>query len=131
MSNQRITRRTFLATAASSFAFTYIPKSVFGANERFYLAGIGVGGKGAGEVRDLTNAGATFVALSNYTFSKTKVLMSTLLILVGQTVASVVIDYIHLGEMISFNAVIGTVLIVLAVILYNSKEEEKVPLPEL
>jgi predicted dehydrogenase len=63
MSNQQITRRTFLATAASSFAFTYIPKSVWGANERFYLAGIGVGGKGAGEVKDLTKAGATFVAL--------------------------------------------------------------------
>ncbi|MHC4535625.1 MAG: Gfo/Idh/MocA family protein [Planctomycetota bacterium] len=63
MSNKQITRRTFLATAASSFAFTYIPKSVFGANERIYLAGIGVGGKGAGEVRDLTKAGAKFVAL--------------------------------------------------------------------
>ncbi|MHC4242183.1 MAG: Gfo/Idh/MocA family protein, partial [Planctomycetota bacterium] len=62
MSNQQITRRTFLAASASSFAFTYIPKSVFGANERLYLAGIGVGGKGAGEVRDLSNAGATFVA---------------------------------------------------------------------
>jgi len=63
MHNRRISRRDFLATAASSFAFTYIPGRVWGANDRFYLAGIGVGGKGAGEVRDLTRAGGKFVAL--------------------------------------------------------------------
>ena len=63
MHNRRISRRDFLATAASSFAFTYIPKRVWGANDRFCLAGIGVGGKGAGEVKDLTRAGGTFVAL--------------------------------------------------------------------
>jgi len=64
MSNQRITRRTFVATAAAcSFAFTYLPRRVWGANERFYVAGVGVGGKGAGEVRDVTGAGGTFVAL--------------------------------------------------------------------
>jgi predicted dehydrogenase len=63
MLNRRISRRNFLATAASTFAFTYIPSSVWGANDRFYLAGIGVGGKGAGEVKDLTRAGGTFVAL--------------------------------------------------------------------
>jgi len=63
MHNRKISRRDFLATAASSFAFTYIPKRVWGANDRFYLAGIGVGGKGAGEVKDLTRAGGTFVAL--------------------------------------------------------------------
>jgi predicted dehydrogenase len=63
MYNQPISRRKFVAAAASSLAFTYIPKRVWGANDRFYLAGIGVGGKGAGEVRDLTKAGAKFVAL--------------------------------------------------------------------
>jgi len=63
MYDQRINRRKFLATVASSFAFTYIPKHVLGANDHFYLAGIGVGGKGAGEVRDLTRAGGKFVAL--------------------------------------------------------------------
>jgi len=63
MHDQRINRRRFLATAASSFAFTYIPKYVWGANDHLYLAGIGVGGKGAGEVRDLTRAGGKFVAL--------------------------------------------------------------------
>lgn len=64
MSDQRISRRRFMAAAAaSSFAFTYIPKRVWGANERFYVAGVGVGGKGAGEVKDVTKAGGTFVAL--------------------------------------------------------------------
>ncbi len=63
MGNHQITRREFMAAAASSLAFTYIPSRVWGANERFYLAGIGVGGKGAGEVADLTRAGGTFVAL--------------------------------------------------------------------
>jgi predicted dehydrogenase len=63
MVDQRITRRTFLTATASSLAFTYIPKRVWGANERFYVAGIGVGGKGAGEVTDVTKAGGTFVAL--------------------------------------------------------------------
>jgi len=62
MSNKQISRRTFIAATASSFALTYIPKTVWGANERFYLAGVGVGGKGAGEVRDLTRAGGRFIA---------------------------------------------------------------------
>jgi predicted dehydrogenase len=63
MTDLRITRREFVAAAASSFVFTYIPSRARGANDHIYLAGIGVGGKGAGEVRDLTRAGAKFVAL--------------------------------------------------------------------
>jgi len=63
MVEQQISRRSFLGITASSLAFTYIPKRVWGANERFYVAGIGVGGKGAGEVTDVTRAGGTFVAL--------------------------------------------------------------------
>lgn len=64
MRSQRYSRRRFLGTAvASSVAFSYLPRRVWGANERFYVAGIGVGGKGAGEVRDVTSAGGTFVAL--------------------------------------------------------------------
>lgn len=64
MTAPRIRRRTFLAAAAASqFAFTYVPKRAFGANDRFYVAAIGAGGKGAGEVSDLTAAGAQFVAL--------------------------------------------------------------------
>jgi predicted dehydrogenase len=59
-----VTRRRFLgAAAASSLGFTLLPRRVWGANDRFYVAGIGVGGKGAGEVRDVTAAGGTFVAL--------------------------------------------------------------------
>lgn len=62
--SKKISRRTFTkATAASALAFNYIPSSVFGANDRINYAGIGVGGKGAGEVNDLSKAGATVVAL--------------------------------------------------------------------
>jgi predicted dehydrogenase len=64
MLRRTFTRRRFLSTAAaSSLGFTFLPRRVWGANERFYVAGIGVGGKGAGEVRDVTAAGGTFVAL--------------------------------------------------------------------
>jgi predicted dehydrogenase len=64
MRDPRIHRRQFLgAAAASSLAFTFLPRRVWGANDRFYVAGIGVGGKGAGEVKDVTQAGGTFVAL--------------------------------------------------------------------
>ena len=48
MFNQRMSRRRFLAATASSLAFTYIPRRAWGANDRFYVAGVGVGGKGAG-----------------------------------------------------------------------------------
>lgn len=70
MNSGQINRRTFLAGAASSFAFTFIPRRAWGANERFYLAGIGVGGKGAGEVADLTRAGGRFVALCDVDASR-------------------------------------------------------------
>lgn len=63
MHPSKINRRKFSALASSAFAFTYIPKRVWGANDRFYVAGIGVGGKGAGEVSDITAAGGQYVAL--------------------------------------------------------------------
>ncbi len=69
--------------------------------------------------------GATFVALSNYTFSRTKVLISTLLILVGQTLTSVLIDYINLGQMVSLNAILGTCLVIVAVIMYSTPDKVK------
>lgn len=66
--------------------------------------------------------GATFVALSNYTFAKTKVLISTVLILVGQTAAAIFLDYHFNNKFIDIKSVIGISLIILAVVLYNSKE---------
>ncbi|MBW3597564.1 MAG: Gfo/Idh/MocA family oxidoreductase [Planctomycetes bacterium] len=64
MTHSRITRRSFVgAASASAFAFTYLPQRVFGANERLNVASIGVGGKGAGEVRDAAEAGCNIVAL--------------------------------------------------------------------
>jgi predicted dehydrogenase len=64
MTQQRITRRRFTATAtASVFAGAYLPRRVFGANERLNVAGIGVGGQGGGDVKDLADAGCNIVAL--------------------------------------------------------------------
>ncbi len=64
MTSTRVTRRTFVGSAAASaLAFTYLPRRVFGANERLNVAGIGVGGKGAGDVRDVAAAGCNIVAL--------------------------------------------------------------------
>ncbi len=64
MASFRVTRRSFLRdTAASAFAFSVLPSRVWGANERVNLACIGIGGKGAGEVADLSAAGANIVAL--------------------------------------------------------------------
>ena len=73
MTRTRVTRRTFLGSAAASaFAFTYVPSRVFGANERLNLASIGVGGKGAGEVRDLAEAGCNIVALCDVDYERAK-----------------------------------------------------------
>jgi predicted dehydrogenase len=63
MRTGKFNRRRFLGSAASAFAFTYIPSRVFGANERLHVAGIGVGGKGAGDIRDLADVGCNIVAL--------------------------------------------------------------------
>lgn len=59
-----------MAAASTVFSFTYIPRRVWGANDRFYVAGIGVGGKGAGEVKDITEAGGTYVALCDVDATK-------------------------------------------------------------
>ncbi len=60
----RHTRRQFMGrSAATAFAFNFFPSRVFGANERICVAGIGVGGKGRGEINDSARAGAEIVAL--------------------------------------------------------------------
>jgi predicted dehydrogenase len=60
----RSTRREFAkGAAASAFAFQFVPRSAWGANERVRVASIGVGGKGAGEVQDAASNGAQIVAL--------------------------------------------------------------------
>jgi len=44
-------RRQFIgASAASALAINYLPSRVFGANERLAMAGIGIGGKGGGDI---------------------------------------------------------------------------------
>lgn len=66
----KVNRRQVLKAATWGAAVTFIPRSAWGANERIYLAGIGVGGKGAGEVSDLTAAGGTFAALCDVDMSR-------------------------------------------------------------
>ena len=57
-------RRKFLqASAASAFAFQFVPSRVFGANERVHVASVGVGGKGRSDVAGVDGAGATIVGL--------------------------------------------------------------------
>jgi predicted dehydrogenase len=64
MRKQLISRRKFVASAAAaSFAFTYIPRRAWGANDRLYVAGIGVGGQGGQDVKAVAQAGAAIVAL--------------------------------------------------------------------
>ncbi len=46
------TRRDVLkAGVASAIAVNFLPSRVFGANERLTMAGIGVGGKGASDIK--------------------------------------------------------------------------------
>ena len=63
-----INRRRFLcATAAAAFSFNFVPRHVLGgpgkksANEKLNIAGIGVGGQGAGDLKEM--AGENIVAL--------------------------------------------------------------------
>src|SRR5262245_2932520 len=63
MSTPRISRRTFTSAAASAFAFTYLPKRVFGANDRLQVACVGIGGQGEGDVQDVADSGCDIVAL--------------------------------------------------------------------
>ena len=73
MRKQRISRRKFVATAtAASFAFTYIPRRVWGANDRLCVAGIGVGGQGGQDIKGVAQAGATVVALCDVDASRAR-----------------------------------------------------------
>jgi predicted dehydrogenase len=71
MHQNPITRRKFATSlAASAFAFTYLPRRVWGANDRFHVAAIGVGGQGAGDVKSVELAGGEIVALCDVDASR-------------------------------------------------------------
>ncbi len=74
--------------------------------------------------------GASFVAISNYTFSKTSVLISTLLILIGQTITSILVDYFILDTVVSSNTLIGIAFITLSILIQSSKAKEKQDIKE-
>ncbi len=69
-------RRNFIAASAlSTFGFMYAPKSIWGANDRIRVAGIGIGGKGSSDIDQAGNIGEV-VALcdidDNHLASKAK-----------------------------------------------------------
>jgi predicted dehydrogenase len=67
--SSRLSRREFVEAAAAAAAFTFIPRRVLGgagqpsANNRLNIAGIGVGGQGAGDINQCSQDGANIVAL--------------------------------------------------------------------
>ena len=63
MAAVHLSRRAFVGAVSSTFSFTFVPSRVWGANERLNIAGIGVGGKGAGEINDAAREGCNIVAL--------------------------------------------------------------------
>ncbi|MCQ1530045.1 DMT family transporter [Lutispora saccharofermentans] len=69
--------------------------------------------------------GALFIVLSNFTFSKTSVIASTILILSGQFLSSILVDILILQKDIGLKNIVGAIIIVLSVILYNSDTESE------
>ena len=66
-----LNRRNFLRlSTASTFGFQFLPSRAWGANERINVAGIGVGGKGAGDVASAAKAGANIVSLCDVDSSR-------------------------------------------------------------
>lgn len=64
MAGPHVTRRQFAKALAASAAYSLIPHRVLGANEKVNVACIGIGGKGAGNCKDLANTElANIVAL--------------------------------------------------------------------
>lgn len=69
--SEKSTRRDFLAAAAAAgvYSFTIVPRHVLGGpgqtppSETLYVAGIGAGGMGGGDIATVSKLGASFVAL--------------------------------------------------------------------
>ncbi len=70
----RLTRRGFHkaagSAAASTFAFQVVPSTVWGANERPTLGGIGTGGKGESDIRNSANSGFEVIGLCDVVDAK-------------------------------------------------------------
>jgi predicted dehydrogenase len=73
-----LSRRDLFGAAAAATAFTYVPKRVLGragadsANNKLNVAGIGVGGRGAGDINACAGAGANIVALCDVDANRAK-----------------------------------------------------------
>lgn len=66
--------------------------------------------------------GATFVVLSNHTFAKTSVITSSIIILAGQFLSSIMFDFLILKHDLQFTKILGAVFIILAILLYSSEK---------
>ncbi|MBT3666374.1 MAG: Gfo/Idh/MocA family oxidoreductase [Opitutae bacterium] len=74
---KKLSRRKFIATATTAFSFQYLPKRVWGANDRINVAGIGVGGKGTADIASAAESGANIVALCDVDLSRGAKTIST------------------------------------------------------
>ena len=70
MKNRKISRRNFLGGAAAVAAFTIVPRHVLGGprnippSEKLNIAGIGVGGQGAGDIGAVSSQNIVALCLS-------------------------------------------------------------------
>jgi hypothetical protein len=58
----QLNRRQAIGGLASAFTFSFIPSSVFGANQRLQIASVGVGGKGRSDFDQLARHGEVIAA---------------------------------------------------------------------
>lgn len=71
-------------------------------------------------------SGAFFVILSNYTMPKVKILTSTILLLGGQFISSLIMDLFFFKIETSWNKIIGALLIIGAVLIYSKKDKKSI-----
>ena len=58
----KMDRRQAISSLASAFSFSFVPSSVFGANQRLQIAAVGVGGKGRSDFDQLARHGEVIAA---------------------------------------------------------------------
>jgi len=73
--------------------------------------------------------GAVSIIISNMTMSKTTVITTTIVVLTGQMVGSILIDYFFLKIPFKMNTLFGSILVLCGVVLFltSEKKERKKP----
>jgi len=62
MSGPKLNRRQAMSSMAGALSFSFVPSSVFGANQRLQIAAVGVGGKGRSDFDQLARHGEVIAA---------------------------------------------------------------------